>query len=438
MKISFYNTIITVGDYFLCFNAFNNSFLLLNKEQYQLFDINKNSVDSLEKIDSVFYNNLSKNGFIVNDNIDEPKLHLYHRIQRKYSTNIYHIILNPTLNCNLSCWYCFENHIENSTISDTLLKSLQENINNKYNDEPFRYFILNFFGGEPLLYTRIVIDIVSFCKEFCKQNNICFSVGFVTNGTVITKDFLNNLKDCNSSFQVSMDGARHDHNIIKYHKSSKNGTYDLVLKNIRRIQDTLKDVKIAIRINYNEQTLKNIDKFMFDLRFLDKKKCSFSLHKVWQVNNNSIEPDDIINALETILGYGFIVDFSPLEYNTFRCYADNMNQLVMNYDGNIFKCTAHDFTENNASGKILADGTVKWNYWKVIDSVMHDLPERCLNCKLLPVCNGPCSNSLATGENSCFLDSLKISFDDYMIYNFKRAILFEKINELSNISTNEK
>ena len=84
-------------------------------------------------------------------------------------------------------------------------------------------------------------------------------------------------------------------------------------------------------------------------------------------------------------------------YNFFRgilCYADRINYAHINYDGNVYRCTANDYTADNALGYVDDAGNIVWdeaktNGWS--DKAFFDNPV-CLSCKLLPLCGGPCFN----------------------------------------------
>ncbi|MDR2409264.1 MAG: SPASM domain-containing protein [Bacteroidales bacterium] len=78
------------------------------------------------------------------------------------------------------------------------------------------------------------------------------------------------------------------------------------------------------------------------------------------------------------------------------CYADKMNQVVINYDGRIFKCTARNFQEEKEDGILLSNGKIKWNmpiFSKRLGNATFE-NEFCMACKFLPACFGPCSKKM--------------------------------------------
>ncbi|HOH74428.1 MAG TPA: hypothetical protein PKW38_01450, partial [Paludibacteraceae bacterium] len=43
------------------------------------------------------------------------------------------------------------------------------------------------------------------------------------------------------------------------------------------------------------------------------------------------------------------------------CYGDKKNQATINFNGDVYKCTARDFKPENREGVLMDDGTIEWN-----------------------------------------------------------------------------
>ena len=85
------------------------------------------------------------------------------------------------------------------------------------------------------------------------------------------------------------------------------------------------------------------------------------------------------------------------------CYADMVNEAVINFDGNVFKCTARDFSTENRCGVLGNDGRIIWD--RSIESRRAIKLSRavCRTCRLLPLCGGGCTQKSIeyTGEDIC-------------------------------------
>lgn len=104
---------------------------------------------------------------------------------------------------------------------------------------------------------------------------------------------------------------------------------------------------------------------------------------------------------------------------TNSCYADKLNQVTINYNGDVFKCTARDFKPSLREGYLDDDGKIIWNenfQKRMFDSRFSNT--FCQSCKILPLCNGGCSQHR--------LENLGI---DYCIHNFDENEKLEIIKQ---------
>lgn len=111
-------------------------------------------------------------------------------------------------------------------------------------------------------------------------------------------------------------------------------------------------------------------------------------HIVWQeseeIENLSLEISKF-KTTATKLGY---VVCSGASTKCTTCYTENIDQYVINYNLNVYKCTARDFSHANSIGYIQTDGTFKPNglYYKFISEQSPFINNRCLDCEILPSC----------------------------------------------------
>jgi uncharacterized protein len=237
--------------------------------------------------------------------------------------------------------------------------------------------------------------------------------------------FLKYLKKFKVGFQITIDGYQKTHDKVRAFKYSDRGTYNLIIENIKKIDRNLKVYAINLRINYDYDTLKKSTGIVDDINITNKSNLSLSLHRIWQVDDKKIKYDEIFNFINYANKKGFVVNYMPLEPKFSVCYADNYNQVIINYDGLVYKCTARDFNEENSDGILLDNGSIDWKVNKLIKRLSVGLPEMCEKCKLLPSCQGICSQKIMEGSEKCLIDD-GLSISDYVIYNFNRHSLINK------------
>lgn len=428
MKESIYNHFIENGNSIICFNAYKDSYMVMGKSLFKEFNMLRNDLYSLEKSNEKLFKVLKDNGIIIPDNLNERDTFISQQVERRFSGRSYHIILNMTMDCNLRCWYCYEDHIENSRLSEEVISSLIKHIERKSNVNPFQTLILSFFGGEPLLYKNKILEILNQVKEISVKKGFSLNANFTTNATLIDKEFLLSLKELKVSFQITIDGWKDIHNKIRKYKNSERTSYDKIINSLKLIRDTLLNYQIVLRINISPITINGISKLLPDIiKVLDPSKSSVSIYKVWQVKKDMVNEDIINNFVKECQLQGLVCSYLNMGFCLSGCYADNFNQVVINYDGLIYKCTARKFEKKNAYGYLNSDGMIVWDSSKLINRMSLKLPDRCLNCNILPVCPKPCSQTLL--ENSevvCILNS-NFTKEDYIIQMLNNKLIQKKL-----------
>ncbi|OFY92799.1 MAG: hypothetical protein A3K10_15975 [Bacteroidetes bacterium RIFCSPLOWO2_12_FULL_31_6] len=409
MKPSKYNCFVSYNSKIVGCNALKNSFIILEPELLELYQaaVNENRINDFYEIHPEFFEFMTKKGFFVEDKIDELKKVkiLQKRIDGK--CDLFHLFINPTMNCNFKCWYCYEEHIKDSKMSKEIIVSVEALTQRiiKENKSIKRVY-LSWFGGEPLLqFKPVVLPLLKIISEICEQNNIKFNSGFTTNGLLINQGMIDDFKTYNvDHLQITLDGIQPLHDSIRF-ISKKKGSYTEIIKNIILLAEN--NLKVLVRINCTDETLKGLDDIMTSFSALPnktKKNISFTFHRIWQIES----------ALDEDVSY-YINKYNGLDFNvsgnlndSFRdsCYADKKNQAIINYNGDVFKCTARDFSLKNREGVLNPTGEIVWN--NTFDERMNiKLKNKsCQECSILPMCGGGCSQIALDniGKDYCIYD----------------------------------
>lgn len=97
---------------------------------------------------------------------------------------------------------------------------------------------------------------------------------------------------------------------------------------------------------------------------------------------------------------------------------------MVNYDGLLFKCTARDFKETRSEGRLQADGEVAWNEKYAQRMEVKYANKACLACKILPICNGGCSQNKLDAHNldHCYNGMSEEDKDERMLQWLKELI----------------
>ncbi len=420
MKISQYIYYLDKKDKVICYSTLYDKIVLISQKAYASI---KESLEMCKDRFPKTYDSLVANGFIIPDEIDELDVIRSRNKMAAFQSRAFDLTLLPSLDCNLRCWYCYEDHVRNSRMGREVQDSVVKMVRNKIEKDEIDGLSLNFYGGEPLLdFEDIAYPVSIALKTLCEEANIPFNTFFTTNGTLIDDGMLDKLAGLNAGFQITLDGYEEKHDKIRFRKSNQEGTYRHIINTIRKITDCMEHVFVNIRINYDEQTFRNIDGLLEDLSGIDRSKVNVHFERVWQTE---IVPDNenLKRTVYLFMQNGFKTTYANWHPRGFACKAECLNQLVVSYDGKVYKCTGRNFTDEHCDGVLGSDGEVRWKPGRLerrLGKATFENP-MCLACKMLPLCMGPCSQKqIDVGQDClhqvCSKNVLEMRMGDYIEY----------------------
>ena len=157
MRTSNYNIFINSDRGVLVFNALTDSYVFVNDDEAK-------SLKTREFISSgIFESERIKRfqdaGILVKDDFNELAYlkHIYSK--EMHESDVFDLTILPTLDCNVHCWYCFENKNVGSRITPSVKGNILLFIQNIIKDRPYiKEISIDLFGGEPLLHYEEDLD----------------------------------------------------------------------------------------------------------------------------------------------------------------------------------------------------------------------------------------------------------------------------------------
>jgi uncharacterized protein len=303
------------------------------------------------------------------------------------------------MGCNFDCVYCYEGSqkgdlVMNEAICDQVISFIKK----RFIAGAKHKLTLDFYGGEPLLYTRQLKYIAGPLQKFVEDEGGAFQCNMVTNGSLLTTKTVEPLLPLGlSSVKVTVDGPAVVHNVFRPFKSGA-ASFEIILNNIRACCDL---VKINIGGNY---TAGNYDDFPQLLDFLAGQ--GLTPDKIGNVRFNPVmRINDLFANPEFTGGCGsinepWLVDASLLlreeimrrGYRTEKlspspCMVDLDASFVIHYDGAIYKCVSMIGHRQYRTGNVwtgMADYSARYHadHWRK--------NKECAECIYLPLCFGGC------------------------------------------------
>ncbi|MBD5237398.1 MAG: radical SAM protein [Bacteroidales bacterium] len=415
MKYSIFNNRLRLSENAdIIYNALSEKYIIIRKNAslpLLYSDENKDEINTLTSM-----------GFIVPDNKKEIEEALGIFLKSSQNDNYFKLTINPTLRCNFRCWYCYEDHKNNSNMNEetfNAIKSLIDKLTDRYHK-----LELAFFGGEPILeFSRVVLPLIQYTKEISYKKGKEYIITFTTNGYLFTPEIIRKLSLYNIGVsQITLDGGPLSHNETR--KAKGDDSFITIIRNIKELAHN--GLPVLIRINVTQRNVKSaleIPEYFSSLNKQDKSNLTILVQQVWQDKENDIlnEIWDIYEAFIKIGIYPWRISFNNLET---ICYADCLHSAVINYDGRVFKCTAIDFS------KFKEDTTIHDNVLSSLELRFNERIQKrlsnksCNSCRIYPICGGGCSKHVdqaADCKEYCLYPSEKDK--DKMVKNIIYQIL---------------
>lgn len=129
MKKSLYNHLSFTDESWVLYNAFTDEVSVLAPEVKELYE--KHDVDEIRKIHPEFYDYLQTKQFLVPESENESSKCIAKWDKEDNDPSSFSLTVNPTLDCNMSCWYCYEKHQANRTMKEEISERVYKFIANK-------------------------------------------------------------------------------------------------------------------------------------------------------------------------------------------------------------------------------------------------------------------------------------------------------------------
>lgn len=384
MKQSVYNYHVPFGDSVIFLNGLTEASFQVPGELYPYYQALMEGPDGQPEEFAPFIEKLRKDGFIVDNDADERAA-----VGAKYDAmrcpDEFHVMILPTYQCNLRCWYCVQDHAAEWLDAD-MCRRVRSLIERGVNQPGIRRLQISWFGGEPLLAYDQVLELTRFAQSLARRNEQEFICSITTNATLLTPARIDALRQTGvTSYQITIDGKQDVHDSVK--KLSGASAFDTALRNIAYI---CRDTPCNLRFNYTPENLEP-EAIVADLasRLPEeiRRNIDFNIQPVWQNKPGAVDFSDVMRLMELTAGIGIRPSLKPGGF----CYVDKAHFTCVYPSCTAGKCD--NGVEGVRKARINADGTldetdVETSHYKPA----YEVPDsECSQCRYLPFCWGPCT-----------------------------------------------
>jgi len=317
----------------------------------------------------------------------------------------------PTMNCNFSCPYCFENRRQGK-MSPEVQDDVVNLARRMLEIGGGKSLSVTWFGGEPLLAPDVIESLSERLMALAEEFHAGYSAEIITNGYLLSQKNIDLLDRCRvRSSQVSLDGLGEKNDATR--RLAEGGP------TFARITDNLRKNKIpfhvGIRQNVQQSNLDEVPKVKAFVEQMAKESGNTLAYVPAPVSANEAaeargehtrtlcreDTPEIFLMRETLhlsAGRGHF------------CGANTLFSVGIDETGRLFKCW------ENASDPALSFANARdWDPARPLETAFNPdaltrylntaLPlndEECCECVWLPLCAGGCPHRRLQGHKLCF------------------------------------
>lgn len=400
-KKSKYNIFVPTDSGTIIFNSLTGSIGIFDEEAMNRYETNTCTQEE-ETL-------LLKKGVFIDENFDEWQKMTDDRVKGIQDFSTKYVRIWTTSDCNARCYYCYEKGIKAEWMSEKTADQVVVFIDNLV--EKGNTLYIEWFGGEPLMNSPIIDYIMENLQQVIDAKNLKVESKIITNGSFITDEIAEKMATTwnTKMVQVTLDGAFDKYNRVKNYKPDNHSSFEKVIENIHKLAN--KDIKVAIRMNYNMQNRNDLEELVDFIveEFKGEKHIYAYVYPIWDCLNSNEEhrfqskaqaDDGYIFLLKKLvaLGMGNVRDIARLNYRAHQCRSCTEFGYSVFPDGQIGKCSE---TFVQKIGDIWNGVTDKeteaiWTSTEVDDG--------CRDCQMMPLCQGGCRSAKFTAMQRCYVN----------------------------------
>lgn len=239
------------------------------------------------------------------------------------------VLFEVSNDCNLRCTYCYGqggNYGASRCLmnSKTLKKSLEYCFKRFTPNEKIS---IVFFGGEPLINSKIIFEAVEAINAFASKNGNTVRYSVTTNGTILNTELLNLFQKNDFIVTVIIDGGELIQNRNRPFATGK-GSYDVISKNVEVM---LKNrIRLIARITLTGPNIKNL---------------STAVEDIWNIGFNDVTFELVSTDSEELSVSTRDIDDFKKQINILSDIT--FNNIVSNKRGRLKKLTDYVFDIRN-------------------------------------------------------------------------------------------
>lgn len=346
-------------------------------------------------------------GFIVRNDSDELAELKYEYDNRESLSDELHLIIATTLDCQLRCVYCYEEH-PSVYMKDSVKNDIYRLVD-RYASGGKNISVV-WYGGEPLLDFESIKTMSEEFIKTCDRYGVSYSASMISNGYGLDDDKISKLKELHIlSIQITIDGMKKIHE-SRRPMSDGSESFDRIISNVLHLYND-SDTEVHLRINVDKENissayelvdycaqlgLKDIDLNLGMMKeFGCDHNCSGCSNRLYSMKEFG---EEFVRFKDHLENKGFLhaIEKMQPEYKVNSCTLDAPDAYVIDPQGYVYKCISKVGQKEFSIGNV-SDGFDN-NAHRAVDPFSF---KTCSDCRYFPICKGGCLMNNSSQNREC-------------------------------------
>lgn len=324
------------------------------------------------------------------------------------------LVLNISNACNLRCRYCYANGGSYQSDEGMMSKDTAKRALDMFYKKYKKIHVIQLFGGEPLMN----LPLLRYICEYVSINKKDSKIGIVTNGTIITNEFIQLVNQYNIMVTISYDGVPEVNDIMRVTRDGK-GTSDKILSNIKLLHEKTGQPS-TIEVTYNQQHVNHGISIGDIIKFIRQEAGVIPLHIVPAGGDKKCDfvlenRDEFVKSVDDIFNNGKNINmytFSLVQRIVSALYTKRTSQYLceagistysVSINGDVYPCFMFTDDTNMCIGNVYDDFIFESKKFKDMVCRLKQFSKKniaeCQSCFIHQSCNGCLGiNFLETGN----------------------------------------
>jgi len=346
---------------------------------------------------------LAAAGIIVRSDRDERSAWEAEFDSKRYRPRKIFPILTVTTACNIGCTYCYEEGIASATMTPEVIAGCMRWIKRRAVEDGIEEIHPGLFGGEPLLYPRLLFEITDRFADLCRRHRVRGSFYCSSNGMLLTEELGRELARRGlRQMQISLDGPPEIHDQRRLGKRGQ-PSFQKSLSGLRAAVKTIPSVTVKVNFDrHNRRFAARIFDLLVEEALAERVSVKLEAVAPQMAGSTARHPPAYVippESEELAEAYTELalecmrrgIRVSRDTAHTTPCMFTSEHGVIIGPDGGIYKCVSLVGRSETRVGSVFDEDYDTREYTSQMD-VLKRL-DACFDerCPYVPVCAGGCA-----------------------------------------------